>query len=350
MLRICRSLSEGGFVPILLGRSFPNSPNLIHENFPTSRIRLIQQKGKLAYLELNLRFFQEGLSRPAEAICAVDLDTLPAAWLLSKIKGIPLIHDAHEYMEQVPEVYNRPLTRNLWYLVARSFLPAVSLAYTVGSQLAKLLSERYKVHFHCVPNIAATPVPIPEDNLPELPFGNQPYWAFLGAVNQGRGLEEFIPLLSFSDKPLLVLGDGDVLEDVKALTRQLGLEGKVHFAGKVRPEMAAAYLKKAWAGINLLRDEGLSYRYSLANKFFDYIQAGIPQICIRFPEYEARMQEIPCGVLCDLTAESIQQSMTEISTPENQKIYRENARKAAKIWNWEMESAHLVNLYRQLGL
>ena len=30
----------------------------------------------------------------------------------------------------------------------------------------------------------------------------------------------------------------------------------------------------------LLENTGLSYYYSLANKFFDYVQAGVPQLCV----------------------------------------------------------------------
>lgn len=350
MLRICRSLFKDGFQPVLMGRSFPDSPPIMEEPFPTSRIRLMLQKGKAAYLELNLRFLQQAMNQEFEAICAVDLDTLPAAWFLSKIRKVPLIHDAHEYMEQVPEVFNRPLTRAMWYGIARTFLPSVNFAYTVSDSLAELMTKRYGIPFHCIPNIAAQPTPVPETELPPLPFGDQPYWVFLGAVNRGRGLEEFIPLLAESNKPLLVLGNGDVLEEVKELTARLGLQDKVFFAGKVRPEVAAAYLQKAWAGINLLRDEGLSYRFSLANKFFDYLHAGIPQICIRFPEYESRMKELACGCLCDLDPDSIRQAMQEISIPENQNLFRLNARKAANRWNWETTSERLLRHYRGLGL
>lgn len=53
-------------------------------------------------------------------------------------------------------------------------------------------------------------------------------------------------------------------------------------------------------GINLLTDEGLSYRYSLANKFFDYVHAGIPQICIAFPEYKKLNVEHEVALLTNL--------------------------------------------------
>jgi hypothetical protein len=37
----------------------------------------------------------------------------------------------------------------------------------------------------------------------------------------------------------------------------------------------------------------------LANKFFDYIQAGIPQVTMNFPEYAAINREYEVAVLID---------------------------------------------------
>jgi glycosyltransferase involved in cell wall biosynthesis len=138
------------------------------------------------------------------------------------------------------------------------------------------------------------------------------------------------------------------MEDIRNLVRELGLGSKVWLPGKLPPKEAASFLRHAWAGINLLRDEGLSYRYSLANKFFDYVHAGIPQICIRFPEYEARFSEFQPGVLCDLQPDSIQDAMDTISIPENQAFFRNQAQLASGVWNWETEETKLIQLYDAL--
>lgn len=345
LIRISRSLSRHGYKPRLQGRTFPKSPALVEEPFFQDRVKLIFQKGKAAYLELNLRFLFHGLFQPTDAIVSVDLDTLPAAWLVSLLRNKPLIHDAHEYMEEVPEVYNRPITKAIWYWIGRLLLPRVKLAYTVSQTLTQLLQNRYGIPFHLVPNMAEQESePISLDGWE----GHKGYWVFLGAVNQGRGLEEFIPLLKEQERPLLVLGDGDKMEDIRNLVRELGLGSKVWLPGKLPPKEAASFLRHAWAGINLLRDEGLSYRYSLANKFFDYVHAGIPQICIRFPEYEARFNEFQPGVLCDLTPDSIKDAMDTISIPENQAFFRNQAQLASGVWNWETEETKLIQLYDAL--
>jgi hypothetical protein len=295
----------------------------------------------MAYLELNIRLFFNLLNQECDAICSVDLDTLPACWLATRIRQIPLIHDAHEYMAEVPEVYNRPFTQRIWHGIARFCLPAVDLAYTVSQSLVKEFGRIYNKEFHLIRNISHL-------NTSEQATETEGFWVFLGAVNQGRGLEQFIPLLHFSNRKLVILGDGDKMIEIKKLVIDQNLTHKVEFAGKRPASEVSKILPKAWAGINLLTDEGLSYRYSLANKFFDYVHAGIPQICIRFPEYETLMKEFAVGVLTDMTETAIQKAMEEVSIPENQLQFRNVALKARNNWNWQNEEKTLIRLYDQL--
>ena len=67
--------------------------------------------------------------------------------------------------------------------------------------------------------------------------------------------------------------------------KQSGLRQKIEFCGYVEPNRLRQITKEAFVGVNLLQNKGLSYYYSLSNKFFDYIHARIPQLCIDFPEY-----------------------------------------------------------------
>jgi glycosyltransferase involved in cell wall biosynthesis len=342
--RICASLSMAGFEVFILGRSFSNSIPLTTKSYQQARISLSFQKGKMAYIELNLRLFLYLVRKKMNALCSIDLDTLPACWLVSKLKNIPLVHDAHEYMEEVPEVYNRPVTKFFWRKIAKAFLPDVNLAYTVSHSLQEEFKFKYGKNFHLVRNISKT-IQLHENHDFNRETG---YWVFLGAVNQGRGLEEFLDVLPSTNRKLIVLGDGDKLKELKSKVEQMQMTHLVEFKGKVKPEEAAKILQKAWAGINLLRAEGLSYQYSLANKFFDYVHAGIPQICIRFPEYQKMMAEFEVGVLCDLQFDSILAATQLVSFPEKQAHFRNQALAARQIWNWEKESENLIRLWKQL--
>jgi glycosyltransferase involved in cell wall biosynthesis len=99
-----------------------------------------------------------------------------------------------------------------------------------------------------------------------------------------------------------------------------------------------------------LENKGLSYYYSLANKFFDYLHAGIPQICINFPEYK-RINEVyeVAMLLDDLNTSTIQLAIEElISDPAFYAQLKQNCIPCAKDLNWENEEKKLVAIYDQL--
>jgi len=340
--RISSSLRDNGYAIDLLGRLF--SKVISEKPRQDEHLKMWFQKGKLAYLELNLRIFFWLLFKKYDAICSVDLDTLPACWLASRLRGFQLIQDSHEYMAEVPEVASRPLTRWMWHQVAKLFLPSCDLNYTVSASLVEEFRKVYHVDFQLIRNISKrrlgqNEIPYP-DGLPKSDF-----LVFLGAVNMGRGLEELLPILVNRTESLVVLGDGDRMPAVRKLVIDLGLEDRVFLPGKVSPEMAAVILKQARAGLNLLTDEGLSYRYSLANKFFDYVQAGIPQVCIAFPEYEILMKKFRVGITCNLNPKDLNSALDFIAIPENRLHPIEETAKAALVWNWQEEEKELLRLY-----
>ena len=343
--RISQSLATHGFRVDLWGRIFPGSVDLQTEVFKQKRLTFWFNKGKTGYLEFSIRLFFRLLFHRTDAICSVDLDTLPACWLVAKLKRIKLVHDAHEYMEEVPEVYNRPATKALWNLVARLFLPGTDLCYTVSSSLVEEFMRKYNKEFLLVRNM---PFRVESRQYQPVKSYGTGYWVFLGAVNKGRGLEQFLDVLPSTNRKLIILGTGDLMPELKEMIQEKMLDHLVVFTGKLRPEEMAPILQHAWAGINMLTDEGLSYRYSLANKFFDYVHAGLPQICIAFPEYQKLMKQHEVGVLTRLENKYLRAACEIISLPEKQLHFRAECTKAKENWNWQNEEQELIQAYEML--
>jgi hypothetical protein len=73
MHRICTSLAENGYAVTLVGRKLSSSLPLTEKKFRQKRIRCWYKKGKLFYLEYNLRLFTYLLFFKMDAICAIDL-------------------------------------------------------------------------------------------------------------------------------------------------------------------------------------------------------------------------------------------------------------------------------------
>src|SRR5688572_4439375 len=100
MQKICRSLVKAGYEVELVGRERDFSIALSEEPFQQTRLKCIFNKGKLFYVEYNLRLLFYLTFSQFEAACAIDLDTIVPVCIIGKLKGAKLVYDAHEYFTE----------------------------------------------------------------------------------------------------------------------------------------------------------------------------------------------------------------------------------------------------------
>ena len=342
MQRICTSLALNGYQVLLVGRQWAISKPLLPQPYQQHRLKCLFQKGKIFYLEYNLRLFFYLLFKSADAFGAADLDAAVPVCLKAKLAGKPFIFDAHEYFPEVPEVVIRPRIRKFWLAVEKFIVPKSDLQYTVTDSLAKIFTQHYSLPFGVIRNISVLKpyVPVTKPNR---------YLLYQGAVNAGRGLEMLVEIMPEINTELWICGQGEVLPALKAKVAELQLENKVKFLGYVLPADLVKITREAYLGINLLENLGLIYYYSLSNKFFDYLHAGIPQVVIDFPEYEMLNREHEVGITIPLEKMALIQAVSGLLTDE--KRYAElvkNCLVAREEWNWQNEEKKLLALYETL--
>jgi glycosyltransferase involved in cell wall biosynthesis len=343
MLRIATTLATAGYAVWLVGRLLPQSASLPQVPFRHHRIRCFFLKGPLFYLEYNLRLVVWFLCNRFDLYGVVDADTALAGILTTAWRRKPLVYDAHELFPEMPEVVSRPMVRKIWTFLERKAFERAALAYTVSASLVTYFQAKYKSEVHLVRNM---PVQQPVFALPQTP----PYFIYQGALNIGRGLENTIKAMPQVPARLIICGDGPLRQQLQELTRRLGLQEKVIFKGNVAPAALARLTAAAWAGIMLLENQGLSYHYSLANKFFDYVQAGIPQVCVPFPEYEHLNAQYEVALLASTDVEEVRAAL--LTLLHNQELYhqlQQNCLKARQEWNWESEGQKLTELYARFS-
>ncbi len=131
----------------------------------------------------------------------------------------------------------------------------------------------------------------------------------------------------------------------------LKVQDRVMFLGFVKPDVLKTWTQKAWLSLNLLENKGLSYYYSLANKFFDSVQAGVPVLTMDFPEYHALNQEFEVAVLLpELQVELVVAAIRNLAQNEGKYAFlSENCLQAARIWNWEHDEKILLEVWKRVG-
>lgn len=348
MIRICQSLSSAGFSCELIGRELKESQPIGHFDFEMKRLKCFFRKGPAFYIEFNLRLILYMISNTSGILCACDLDTVPAIWFVSRLRNVKTVYDAHEYFTEVPELSGRWIKKSIWKWIARVMIPSFDVCYTVGEELATIMGAKYGQQFYVVRNIAKS-----ENIVTEIPVFSQRQKSILyqGAINVGRGLPELIlAMKNLPEWTLRIAGRGDIDEQLKKLIELENLSDRVHLLGWVAPDQIPALLNNALISVNLREAGSLNDYYSLPNKFFDTMQAGVPSVNMRYPEYESVIRKFPAAVLIDeISTGSIIHAIEEIAKSEETWSRMSQAGiDAARYYTWEKDEALLIRLFRNL--
>lgn len=343
MIRICRTLCEAGFNVTLIGRQRRNSPPLQAQPFRQIRIRSPREQGPLFYLIYNLQLLFRLLFIRADIFCAIDLDTILPVWCASRLRNKIRVFDAHEWFCEMKELQHRPIVRNIWKRIERSSLPDFPNGYTVSPGIVALIRSEYGHEYKLVRNIP----PLIEAARTER---KEPFILYQGAVNEGRCFETLIPAMRQVKWPLMIYGDGNFIEQTRALIRQCGLEDRVMLMGTRYPDELRQLTPSAAIGISLFDDSCLHNRVSLANRFFDFIHAGVPQICSDLPAYREINDRYDIALLVESpTEDNIAAALNKLISDEL--LYARlstNCRQAARDLNWQHEQEVLRTFYSSL--
>lgn len=345
MIRICTSLAHAGYDVVLVGRKIKTSLPLKELPFKQDRIQCFFEKGKLFYAEYNIRLFFFLLLKKMDCICAIDLDTILPCYFISIIKKIRRVYDAHELFCEMKEIVIRPPIYKIWKRIEAFAVPKFTFGYTVNQPIAAEFGKMYGANYQVIRNISLlrseTPIP-----------SNEKIILYQGAVNEGRCFETLIPAMKEVAAKLLICGDGNFMEQARQLVNDNKLEEKIIFWGKVPPDELRTITRKAYIGITLFENKGLSNYFSLSNRFFDYLHAGIPQLCVDYPVYREINDELPFSVLVkDLSARNLAAELNNLLS--NEVLYNnlhQNCLQARLKYNWQEEEKFLIHFYKQLFL
>lgn len=345
MIRICTSLAKAGYEVTLIGRNRKSSQPLSQMPFNQKRIHCFFDKGKWFYIEYNIRLFIYILFLRTDVYCAIDLDTiLPNLWA-SKIRGKKRVYDAHELFCEMDEIVARPTIYKIWKKIESYAVPQFLHGYTIGHYYAQEFNLMYHVKYEIVRNAT-----LYQEKKDTIRNPKDHYILYQGAVNEGRCFETLIPAMKYVNCKLIICGHGNFFEQAKKLIRENQLEDKIKLEGYVKPDVLKSYTADALIGITLFSTVGKSNFLSMANRFFDYMHAGVPQLCMDYPEYQKVNKEYELAVLIKKPSlENIADALNDLLQNESYRnTLSQNALIASKVYCWQEEEKKLINFYSKL--
>src|ERR1035437_1815699 len=141
--KTCLTLRKCDYWTIEYGRLLPESLPL-ERNYFTIRKKHWFRRGPLFYAEFNIRLFLYLMTAEVDLIFANDLDTLPAAYLASKLRNKKMIFDAHELFPEVPELVNHSLIKSFWEKIEDIIFPHLTNTITVCKSISEYYNKKYK--------------------------------------------------------------------------------------------------------------------------------------------------------------------------------------------------------------
>lgn len=295
------------------------------------------------------------LAARADAYHAHDLDALWPAAAAARRFDVPLIYDSHEYWTEQSSLVTRPAIRHFWALLESRLIRRVHRTIAVSTSIARSLQEQYGLEeVVVVRNLPLYRSPVPSDRIrAELGLAaDRRVVLYQGGFLTDNGLAEQIDAFGGlgEDLAFVLVGDGPRETALKAQVRERGLGDRVYFIPRVPFAELHSYTCSADLGLCLIKGTGRSFYYSLPNKLFEYLMAGLPVLASDFPDMRAVIEESAAGLVANPNdPEEIRaQIQGFFADPARAPAYRQAALAAARRYNWEQEAPRLLAVYAGL--
>ena len=147
---------------------------------------------------------------------------------------------------------------------------------------------------------------------------------------------------------LLVIGSGDIIGNLHREALENKASDRIIFLPRMPWEEMMRYTMSCDAGLSLDTDTCINQRYSLPNKIFDYIAAGIPAIVSPLPEVSSLIEKYGCGiVLEEVSPESVAGQLRRLADDRPLLLsMKRRAVEARRELTWEIEKLREQELIR----
>lgn len=292
----------------------------------------------------------------ADIVHVHDLPCLKyGAWLAAQ-QRLPLVFDAHEiYYEQdvLPPHLRWALKRQ-----ERRYIGHVDLFITVNDAIADWYDGTYGRRPLVLMNCADTPATDfaakSRATLRQMAGLPATSWVVLyqGWLSGERNLATLIQSAAYlpEDAFVVLIGYGEYEKELRALAKGKAWEHKVRFLGKIEPDKLLAFTAGADVGVIPYLPIDLNHRLCSPNKFFEYVQAGVPVVAHDLPFFRHMAQHYGVVAVSDLsTVTGMAQALNMLFEQcDHLGKMRQACQEAAKSLNWEVEAHKLLTAYASL--
>jgi glycosyltransferase involved in cell wall biosynthesis len=238
-------------------------------------------------------YFFAALGQQADVYHAHDVDTLLPALLVGWWRQKPVVYDAHEYW--YTKWSNKVIINSIIHWIERIGTPRCTHVFTVNHSIAERMAKHYSLALPTV--LMNVPADVPLQ--PPMPLAdNQPVeLLYHGGYLPLRGLESLIAAMALvkAQVHLTLRGYGTIELALRAQVESLGLQTKVTFAPPV--PMRELCQAASASHIGIMPYTMQVGEFSLSNKIFEYMAAGLAILTNNLPVIAAIVNKHQLGAI-----------------------------------------------------
>ncbi|BGE81399.1 glycosyltransferase [Staphylococcus petrasii] len=281
-----------------------------------------------------------------DVIHANDFDVLLMVYL-SGYKKANIVFDAHEiYAKNAFINKYAPISKIVELIEKHIIAKRVNSFITVSHAAKSYYTDKgYKKTPYVITN-----APFLDESIKLSEDNNVNEIVYQGQIVADRGYEEFVKASTIDGQKninYIVRGFGPLEDEIKQLISATNANVRVDKPVEVKDLVKK--LSESDIGVVLTKPVSINFEYTVSNKIFECIHAGLPVILSPVKEHYFLNDKYNFGIVIDeVTPENIAEAVKKLV--ENEELYkklRKNAIEASKILNWQNESKQLVKIYKQ---
>ena len=366
--KVARSLVAAGFEVDIIAPAVESQASEYEVEPGIRYVRIPAASPTKVFVVYQEEFLHAALTRDFEYIHANDLTTLTVAWIVARLRRVPLIYDAHELWTENVELKGGdwvPMSRNTRVVAGaweRFLLRSVDLLVTVGPSIVQEFARsdglrRPPLLLANYPSLELLRPPPPPVSIREACGLSEAHFVtlYMGGVNPLRNIETVIEAHRHlpEDHVFVIMGPGVEIyrDEYRAIAAAAGVEHRVFFMPPVAMDEVAVAAADADCGIVMLRNICKNFYFFYPNKLFEYALAGLPIAASEFPDVTSFIRGERCGVTFDPESpESIAEALLSLSADraEARRMGERGRTAIVERYNWEAAVEGLVTAYRQL--
>lgn len=276
-----------------------------------------------------------------------------------------LVYDSHEIFVETgtAERLPGPVRRLLRAYEGRLGRRAVALI-TVNERYGDVLRRRIRprrtvIVRNCPPRWTPPAEPSTRLRVAAGVPAPTPLILYHGAFARHRGIEQTAEAMlepGLEAAHLVLLGFGGTRPEVEKLVAEPRFGGRLHMIDAVPPGELLEWVSSADLDVIPLQHSTLNHWLCTPNKLWESLAAGVPVVVSDFPSMRPVVLDDPAGLLgavCEpADPSSIATAIRAVTDlpPDERAALRVRCLEVAHTrWNWETESAALLELYAGLG-